>query len=176
MPHDDKTLANMLKVAQPVSLPPIEYPPAIIVRDTPREKIESRIRSNAEKMGVELGEEHWEVIRFLFDFYEHCCNTDDPGYISQEVYWKYVDCLYDDDCRNEMAGEDDGDCPYGQLSRTEASKAYPVYRILAKAFKDKGGSKHLYTLFPYGPLYTIHLLAQLPRLRNDANPHFGTAF
>jgi len=176
MPHDDKTMANMLKVVQPISLPPAEYPPAIIVRDTPREELEQRIRTNAEKMGLELTDEHWEVINWLFDFYIHCCDTEDPGYLEQETYWKYVNCLYDDDCRNELAGEDQADCPHGKLSRKEATKAYPVYRILVKAFKHKGGSKHLYTLFPYGPLFTIHLLAQLPRLMNDANPHFGTAF
>jgi hypothetical protein len=45
-----------------------------------------------------------------------------------------------------------------------------------KAFSEKGGKKHLYRLFPYGPLFTIHLLAQLPRLRNDVDPHFGTAY
>ena len=79
------------------------------------------------------------------------------------------DCEEDAETINEQ-------CPFGQLSVKEATKAYRVYRVLLKAYKKKGGKKHLYKLFPYGPLFTIHLLAQLPRLINDVDPHYGTAY
>ena len=169
----DKTLDDILEVLDPVSLPPADYPPAVIVRDTPREEILERISNNAERVGLKLTDEHWEVIHFLLDFYTHCCETRDPGYVSSEVYWKYVNCLDDPECRKE---DETKPCPYGQLSSEESYKAYPLYRVLLRAFSDKGGKKHLYRLFPYGPLFTIHLLAQLPRLRNGVDPHFGTAY
>lgn len=169
----DKKLDDVLEVLDPIALPPADYPPAVIVRDTPRDALMQRIADNAAKAGIELTDEHREVINFLFDYYTHCCETKDPGYVSQEVYWRYVNCLDDPDCRKESETKD---CPYGQLSSEEAQRAYPLYQILVKAFKDRGGKKHLYRLFPYGPLFTIHLLAQLPRLRHDVDPHFGTAY
>ncbi|HGG60493.1 MAG TPA: hypothetical protein ENK26_11370 [Gammaproteobacteria bacterium] len=160
----------------PVVLPPAEYPPSAIVRDTPREELLDRIRNNASKIDMTLTDDHWDVINFVLDFYVHCCEADDPGYVSQQVYWKYVDCSYDENCENPLDQIDEKDCPYGKLSATEATNGYRVYRILLKAFADKGGKKHLYRLFPLGPLFTIHLLAQLPRLRHDVDPHFGTAY
>lgn len=169
----DKKLDDILEILDPVALPPADYPPAIIVRDTPREDIVARITSNADRIRLELTDDHWEVMDFLFDFYTHCCETKDPGYVSSEVYWKYVNCLDDPHCKKK---DETKACPYGQLSHEESLKAYPLYRILVKAFKEKGGKKYLYRLFPYGPLFTIHLLAQLPRLRNDVDPHFGTAY
>ena len=175
--NDDKVLGRILKAVQPIELPPAEYPPAAIVRDTPRDDLKQRIRANAEKVGIELTDEHWEVIDFLFDFYVNCCDSDtDPGYVKQETYWKYVDCLYDEACMKEKESHLKRECPYGELSPKECTSGYRVYRILESRFKDKGGATHLYRLFPYGPIFTIHLLAQLPRLRHDANPHFGTSF
>ncbi len=169
-------LNEILGKLAPVALPPAEYPPSAIVRDTPREQLLERIRNNASEIGMELTDEHWEVINFVLDFYVNCCEADDPGYVSQQVYWKYVDCSYDESCENPLDQADDNDCPHGKLSATEATNGYRVYRILLKAFADKGGKKHLYRLFPLGPLFTIHLLAQLPRLRHDVDPHFGTAY
>lgn len=176
MRRENKAVENLLARIKPVMLPAADYPPAVIVRDTPREDIIERIRHNAQKANLSLDDEHWAVIDFLFDFYSNCCEMKDPGYISQQVYWKYVDCSYDRDCASELDGRDEQHCPHGQLSHSEATDARRVYRILLRAFKAQGGAKHLYRLFPDGPLFTIHLLAGLPRLRNDADPHFGTAY
>ncbi len=172
----DKKLEDMLSQLAPVLLPPADYPPADIVRETAREEINQRIKANAELLDMELTDDHWEVINFLFDFYEKCCEANPTAYEGKNKYWEYIDCLQNQDCNAELDAEDDQFCRYGKLSRKEANRAYRVYRILTKAFKEKGGKKHLYKLFPYGPLFTIHLLAQLPRLENDVNPHFGTAY
>ena len=171
----DKKLEVLLEQLAPVILPPTEYPPADVVRDTPREELEERIKTNASEIGLELTEEHWEVISFLFDFYENCCKTKEPHYLGQKKYWEYIDCIRHHDCEEDKETITQK-CPYGQLSVKEATNAYRVYRVLLKANKGKGGKKHLYKLFPYGPLFTIHLLAQLPRLINDVDPHYGTAY
>jgi len=176
MKIDQIQLEETLSKLSPILLPPAEYPPAVIVRDTPQSELLDRIRSNAEKINLTLTNEHYEVINFLFDFYVNCCEFLDPGYTAQKVYWKYVDCTLEEDCVDRLDQSADQRCQYGQLSANEATSAYRIYRILLKAFSEKGGSRHLYELFPYGPLFTIHLLAQLPRLRNDVNAHFGTAY
>lgn len=164
-------LDRALNEIAPVLLPPADYPPGSIVRDTPRDELKARVRSNAEKAGIELGDEHWEVIDFLFDFYSHCCEESPGSYLNQMAYWKHVD-----DRALDTGASDEDACPYGKLSAKQATRAFNVYRVLVKAFKDKGGKKHLYRLFPMGPVFTIHLLAQLPRLRDDVDPHYGTAF
>ncbi len=165
----------LLEELAPVLLPPAEYPPADIVRDTSREELIDRIENNAEVVGVDIDDKHLEVINFLFDFYENCCETKEPHYLGQKDYWKYIDCLCHHDCEENKDSINEK-CPFGQLSVKEATSAYRVYRMLLKVYKDKGGKKHLYKLFPYGPLFTIHLLAQLPRLINDVDPHSGTAY
>ena len=160
-----------------VTLSPTEFPPADIVRDTPREELLERVRRNAEKIGLTLTEEHWQVIDFLFDFYAKCCDSHSPRYLEQQVYWRYVDRQQQLDQVKDECDEDDLQCcPHGRLGSNEALKAYRVYRVLLKAFRDQGGKRFLYEHFPYGPLYTIHLLAQLPRLMNDADTHSGTAY
>ena len=170
MQHDEK-LDKILAALDPIELPPADYPPAVIVRESDRDELLARVKDNAKTTGIELTDAHYEVINFLFDFYSHCCAQDDPGFIDPLNYWKKVD---------KMQAQDDSDnnaqCEYGQLSAAEALNAYRIYRVLVKAFKDKGGKKHLYQLFPYGPIFTIHLLAQLPRLLNDTDRHYGTAF
>ncbi len=171
----DEKLDVLLDKLAPVILPPAEYPPADVVRDTPREEIIERIKHNASEIGMDLGDDHWDVINFLFDFYVNCCETKAPHYLGQKKYWEYIDCIRNHDCDEDKDTVTEK-CPFGQLSVKEATKAYRVYRILLKAFKDKGGKKHLYKLFPYGPLFTIHLLAQLPRLIDDVDPHYGTAY
>ena len=171
----DTRLDVLLEELAPVLLPPAEYPPADIVRDTPREELIDRIENNAEVVGLDIDDKHLEVINFLFDFYENCCETKAPHYLGQKGYWEYIDCVRHHDCDEDKETVSEK-CPFGQLSVKEATKAYRVYRILLKAFKNKGGKKYLYKLFPYGPLFTIHLLAQLPRLINDVDPHFGTAY
>ncbi len=176
MTVNNEALTTLLEKLAPVVLPPAEYPPADIVRDTSRDEIVARIKKNAELIDLELSDAHWEVINFLFDFYVHCCESKEPRYLGHQAYWKYIDCSNDADCQHELDAEDNEHCQYGQLSAREATKAYRVYRILLKAFKDKGGKKHLYKLFPYGALFTIHLLAQLPRLIDDVDPHYGTAY
>lgn len=176
MKTDHEELNELLSKLSPILLPPAEYPPAVIVRDTPRTELMDRIRNNAERINLTLTDEHYDVINFLFAFYINCCESIDPGYTVQKVYWKYVDCTMEENCNNPIDQADDQHCRYGKLSAKEATSAYRIYRILLEAFSKKGGSKHLYQLFPYGPLFTIHLLAQLPRLRNDVDPHFGTAY
>ncbi len=166
----------LLEKLAPVVLPPAEYPPADIVKDTPREELVTRVKENAEDVNIALTDEHWEVINFLFDFYAFCCDTKSPKYVNHKEYWKYIDCDSDEDCQHELDAINETTCQYGQLSTKEAIKAYRVYRILLKAFKARGGKKHLYRLFPFGPIFTVHLLAQLPRLIDDVDPHYGTAF
>ncbi len=140
-----------------------------MVRDTPREEIDERIKNNASEIGLALCDEHWEVINFLFDFHENCCQSKAPHYLDQKHYWEYIDYEEDQETISKK-------CLFGQLSTKEAIKAHRVYRILLKAYKNQGGKRHLYKLFPSAPLFTIHLLAQLPRLINDADPHYGTAY
>lgn len=176
MSNADLTLVDLIEQLAPVILPPAEYPPADIVRDTPREELIERIKQNAEEVGIELTDEHWEVINFLFDFYENCTEANPTAYKGKNKYWEYIDCVRNKECTPGLEGADDDKCQYGSLSRKDAIEAYRVYRVLAKAFKDKGGTKHLYKLFRFGPLFTIHLLAQLPRLIGDVNPHTGSAF
>ncbi len=171
----DSKLEALLDRLAPVILPPAEFPPADVVRDTSRENINERIKNNAQEIGLELDTEHWEVINFLFDFYENCCETKAPHYLGQKNYWEYIDCIRHHDCEEDEETMNKK-CPFGQLSVKEATKAYRVYRILLKSYKDKGGKRYLYKLFPYGSLFTIHLLAQLPRLINDVDPHYGTAY
>ena len=169
--QQDEKLDKILKAVDPIELPPADYPPAVIVRESDRAELLARIKENAKATGIELSDDHYEVINFLFDFYSHCCAQDDPGFIDPLHYFKKVDNM-------QASGDSDktDECKYGQLSSGEALNAYRIYRVLVKAFKDKGGKKHLYQLFPYGPIFTIHLLAQLPRLLNDTDRHYGTAF
>ncbi len=173
--QDDK-LNAILEALDPVALPPADYPPAVIVRESDRDELMARIAENAKTTGIDLSDEHYEVINFLFDFYSNCCAADDPGFINPLHYWKKVDKMQRKDNGNTTAHDSTDTCPYGQLSSREALDALRVYRVLTKAFKDKGGKKHLYRLFPYGPIFTIHLLAQLPRLLHDVDTHYGTAF
>ena len=167
---------KILNEIAPVLLPPADFPPSSIVADTPREELNARIQENADKTGIELTDEHWALINFLFDFYTHCCEDTPASYLNRMAYWKYVDCDSSPDCTNPEDHADEADCPYGKLSANEAIRGYRVFRVLLKAFQHKGGKKHLYRLFPLGPLFSIHLLAQLPRLRDAVDPHFGTAF
>ncbi len=166
--------ARILEVLEPVPLPPAEFPPSVIVRDTPREELMQRVRDNAASAGLEWTEEHEAVAQWLFDFYSHCCDAPGQAYTDIEDYKRYLKCLKDKNCTDD--GEQSEACAHGQLSASEAINAYRVYRILLKAFADKGGKAHLYRLFPLGPIFTIHLLAQLPRLVHDVDPHFGTAY
>ncbi len=73
----------------------------------------------AKQEGIELSENHWEVINFLRDYYEEY-----------------------------------------QIA--------PAVRVLTKAIgkklgKDKGNSKYLYELFPYGPAKQACKYAGLPK-------------
>jgi|GEM_PF-3943061 len=172
----DATLERILEAVTPIPLPPADFPPSQIVKDTPREELLARIHANAEKAGIELTDEHQEVIDWLLDFYTYCCESRAPVYTDLRAYQRYLDCIKDPSCHDELEGKRTSTCRYGQLSAGQATSAYRVFRILLKAFADKGGKKRLYRLFPYGPIFTIHLLAELPRLRNDVDPHFGTAY
>ncbi len=174
--QQDEKLDAIVKALDPVLLPPADYPPAVIVHESDREDLMARIRQNAEVTGIALTDEHFEVMDFLLDFYSHCCAADDPGFINPRHYFSMVDKMQSNENGNTTAHERTEACQYGQLSASEALDAYRVYRVLTKAFKHKGGKKYLYKLFPYGPIFTIHLLAQLPRLLHDVDPHYGTAF
>ena len=69
----DKKLDDLLEKLAPVFLPPAEYPPADVVRDTPHEEIIERIKENAKDSNLVLDQEYWDVTNFLFEFYRHCC-------------------------------------------------------------------------------------------------------
>jgi hypothetical protein len=95
------------------------------------------------------------VIHFLFDFYESFYETKVPHYLvlyqtciarvpGQKNYWEYIDyiCHYGCDKDKETVTEKRH---FGRLSIKKATKAYRVYRILLKAFKNKGGKRYLVT-------------------------------
>lgn len=166
-------LESTLNEIAPVLLPPADYPPTSIVKDTPRDEMVERIKANAAKANLTLTDEHWDVIHFLFDLYTHCCEDTPGSYLNQMAYWKKID---DQVAQDKADNKADLPCRYGSLTVNQSLRAYNVFRLLTRAYKEQGGKKYLYKLFPLGPVFTIHLLAQLPRLRDDVDPHFGTAF
>jgi hypothetical protein len=126
------------------------------------------------------------VIHFLFDFYESFYETKVPHYLvlyqtciarvpGQKNYWEYIDYICHHDCDKDKETVTEK-YPFERLGVKKATKAYRVYRILLKAFKNKGGKRYLYKLFPYESLFMIHLLAQVTYLINDIDPHYGTIY
>lgn len=89
------------------------------------------IKQRAAQRGLTLTQDHWAVIEFILDFYEHC-----------------------DDCENARA----------------------LATLMCQEFDAQGGRKHLYKLFPEGPLCTIHEIANLPPLLYQEDCSSGTRF
>ena len=89
------------------------------------------IRQHAKTLGMELTGDHWEVIEFVHDVYDHCV-----------------------ECRN----------------------ARQMSNLLAEEFKDRGGRRYLYRLFPNGPVRQIHELADMPELLYEVDQGFGTSY
>lgn len=58
----------------------------------------------------------------------------------------------------------------------ECQHAREMSKMLSEEFKDKGGKRYLYQLFPRGPVTQIHDLANLTRLENERDMGFGTAY
>lgn len=121
--YSDVSLDEMFPRAEPVFRPPL---PTLKT-----ETVYQAIAERATAKGLELSDEHMEVINFVLDFYETC-----------------------DDCQNARALAD----------------------MMQDEFAQQGGRKHLYQLFPDGPLSTIHELADLPSLGNETDQSFGTRF
>jgi len=121
MMFGDVTIDEMFPRAVPVMRAPLPV--------LKTEKIYARINRKAKEFGLQLSDEHREVIDFILDFYEVC-----------------------DDCEN----------------------ARKLADMLQDEFKEMGGRKYLYQLFPEGPLSTIHELADLPSLGHEKDKSFGT--
>lgn len=58
----------------------------------------------------------------------------------------------------------------------DCKNARQLMKIMHEEFKEQGGRKHLYRLFPDGPLSTIHELIDLPNLGNQVDLGFGTSY
>ena len=58
----------------------------------------------------------------------------------------------------------------------ECRQARKMMRMLESEFKDRGGKRYLYMLFPDGPVRQTHELAGLSRLHNQTDAGFGTSF
>lgn len=56
----------------------------------------------------------------------------------------------------------------------DCQNARALANFMQEEFKEQGGRKYLYQLFPDGPLSTIHDLADLPSLGNERDQSFGT--
>jgi len=56
----------------------------------------------------------------------------------------------------------------------DCQNARALADMLQGEFTRQGGRKHLYQLFPDGPLSTIHELADLPSLGHQTDKSFGT--
>ena len=121
--YSDVTIDEMFPRAEPVMRPPLP----VLKTDTVYDLIAQR----AAEKGLQLSDQHMDVINFVLDFYEHC-----------------------DDCEN----------------------ARQLADMMQDEFIPQGGRKHLYRLFPDGPLSTIHYLADLPSLSSQNDKSFGTSF
>lgn len=58
----------------------------------------------------------------------------------------------------------------------DCKNARQLMNIMHQEFKEEGGRKYLYRLFPDGPLSTIHDLIDLPHLGNQVDLGFGTSY
>lgn len=58
----------------------------------------------------------------------------------------------------------------------DCKNARQLMNIMHQEFADQDGRKHLYRLFPKGPLSTIHALIDLPDLNNQRDLGFGTSY
>ncbi len=54
--------------------------------------------------------------------------------------------------------------------------AWQWAEILDEEYRDKGGLRYLYRLFPHGPVHQGARLAALPEPEGTVDPSFGTAF
>ncbi len=95
-------------------------------------------------------------------------DTDEEGYISNLSDWE-------PDVAEQMAKDDDCDLTDSHWEVINFLREYyeeyqiaPAVRVLTKAIgkrlgKDKGNSKYLYALFPYGPAKQACRYAGLPK-------------
>lgn len=58
----------------------------------------------------------------------------------------------------------------------ECRHARELSEMLDSEFKDQGGRKYLYRLFPSGPVRQISDLVQLKQLENEIDEGFGTSY
>jgi tRNA 2-thiouridine synthesizing protein E len=85
----------------------------------------------AADLGIEMTDEHWDVVRALQDYYE--------------------------------AHEND-----------VVIHAHEVMQYLEDRFKDRGGRKKLYLLFPKGPITEGSLVAGVKPAEGSVDPSFGS--
>ena len=94
--------------------------------------------------------------------------TDEEGYLSNRTDWS-------EEVANEMAKQDNCDMTQNHWEVINFLREYyeeyqiaPAVRVLTKAIgkklgADKGNSKYLYELFPYGPAKQACKYAGLPK-------------
>jgi tRNA 2-thiouridine synthesizing protein E len=58
----------------------------------------------------------------------------------------------------------------------ECRHARQMSELLDAEFKERGGRKYLYPLFPSGPVRQISDLVQLKQLENETDRGFGTSY
>jgi len=95
-------------------------------------EFETTVRSNAEKEGIVLIDDHWRAIRWVVTVY---------------------------------AEHGDEIPPVRLLTDT-----------LGRHFAKSGGTKHLYKLFPSGPIQQICALADLPLPAGTSDSSFGVSY
>ena len=95
-------------------------------------------------------------------------DTDEEGYLADLSQW-------DEDVANYMANDDDIELTDAHWEVINFLREYyeeyqiaPAVRVLTKAIgkklgKDKGNSKYLYQLFPYGPAKQACKFGGLPK-------------
>ena len=58
----------------------------------------------------------------------------------------------------------------------ECRHAREMSKMLDSEFRDQGGRRYLYQLFPSGPVRQISDLVQLKQLENETDEGFGTSY
>ena len=94
--------------------------------------------------------------------------TDEEGYITDISLWSQELAIQIATAEDIEMGDDHWEVVNFLRNYYEAFQIAPAVRVLTKAIKkslgvDKGNSKYLYELFPYGPAKQACKIAGLPK-------------